>query len=222
MSLCPYCFCDLHQEETFLHYVYKRSALCGSCRKQLHKIEQKAVVDGLEIEMLYEYNDFFESMIFQYKEARDIALSNVFFYDYISKINIRYRAYAIVLLPSSKEKMIERGFSPVREMLEGIHLEIVEPFYKISNHKQSLQSMEKRTVINKVIKRNQQIALPDKPLLLIDDVCTSGSTLLHAYHLLQGHKHKIRAIVLSVHPYFLEQCQEQGCIKRCKRNIERE
>lgn len=221
MICCPYCFCDLHHEETLLHYIYKDSALCGACRKQLHRIMQTACVQGLEILMLYEYNEFFQSMIFQYKEARDIALKHVFFFDDIKRIQRRYKNYAIVLLPSSKEKMMERGFLPVKEMLKGCKLEMVEPFYKASNHKQSLQSMEKRKAITSVIKRNDDVALPKKPLLIIDDVCTSGSSLLHAYQLLQPHVYAIRAIVLSAHPYFLEQCQEHQWMKNDLRHRER-
>ena len=66
-------------------------------------------------------------MIFQFKEGRDIALRPVFFHEVMQELNDKFRQYAIVLMPSSKEKMLERGFLPVREMLKACKLEIIEP-----------------------------------------------------------------------------------------------
>lgn len=103
-------------------------------------------------------------------------------------------------MPSSKEKMLERGFLPVREMLQACKLEIIEPFYKTSNHKQSLQNMQNRALISQVIQRRSDVSLPQKPLLLVDDVCTSGSTILCAYQKLLPHTYKIEALVLAAHP----------------------
>ena len=214
MTNCPYCFRDLHQQESFLHYLYRDSCLCGVCRKQLVVVNKKAVIDGLPITMFYQYNDFFESMIFQFKEGRDIALRQVFFHECIKQLNDRYRHFTIILMPSSKEKMMERRFLPVKEMLCECKLPILEPFYKVNNHKQSLQSMETRKMIAQVIKRNPTIKIPPKPLLLVDDVCTSGSTILCAYQKLLPHRFKIEAFVLSAHPLFVESCDEKGLLKK--------
>ena len=94
-------------------------------------------------------------------------------------------------------------------MLKGIGLPFVEPFYKCKDHKQSLQSFENRHFIDQVIKRKDAFLLPEAPLLIIDDVCTSGSTLACAYSLLQMHTYKIEALVLSAHPRFVESCDKK-------------
>lgn len=193
--------------------------MCGECRNQLAPLGKQVIMEGLPISMLYTYNTFIENMIFQFKEGRDIALRKVFFHEVMQEINDKYRHYTVILMPSSKEKMIERGFLPVKEMLQECKLPILEPFYKRVNHKQSLQNMKNRALISQVIQRKRDVSLPAKPLLLIDDVCTSGSTLLCAYHKLQPHTYKIEALVLAAHPLFVESCDEKGLLKRMRFSI---
>ena len=148
------------------------------------------------------------------KEGRDIALANVFFQPFLTKLSSKFRHHVIVLMPSSKEKMLERGFLPVREMLKNCPLAIWEPFYKVNNTKQSMQSFENRQFISQVIKRKENETLPGRKLLLVDDVCTSGFTLLSAYHLLKEHKLKVEALVLCAHPLFVESCDEKGLLRK--------
>ena len=171
--------------------------------------QKEITLESLKIYVMYEYTTFLEGMIFQFKEGHDIALRDVFFYDFRNWFRFHYRHWAIVLLPSSKEKMMERSFLPVKEMLSFCDLTIIEPFYKNRNYKQSLQHIEKRKQVHTIIKRNPQVKLPDKPLLLVDDVCTSGHTLLAAYDFVKGHPYPIEAFVLAAHPQLLKQCESQ-------------
>ncbi len=214
VDCCKYCFGNIHKEETIFHYIQKESMLCGKCRKQLKLINKSAKFEKLKITMLYEYNDFMESMIFQFKEGRDIALKEVFFHEFIRNINDKFRHYTVILMPSSKEKMMERGFLPLKEMLSECTIPIIEPFYKINNHKQSLQSLEDRKLISQVMYRNEAINIPKTPLLLVDDVCTSGSTIFSAYHKLLPHTYNVEALVLAVHPLFVEKCDEKRLLKK--------
>ena len=201
---CLYCFQNIHTHEDIFHYILHTSLLCGDCLKQLEEYKRVICIDELTIYVWYIYNTFLEGMIFQFKEGHDIALRNVFFYDAIPYLQHHYKNYTIVVLPSSKEKMIERSFLPVKEMLKGCKLEIIEPFYKSCNYKQSLQHFSQREHIQDIMKRNPDVVLPQTPLLLVDDVCTSGNSLLCAYKLLKPHPYPIQAFVLSAHPMFLQ------------------
>ena len=209
-SYCQLCMEDIYKHLTFYDFLKQDQVLCSSCKSQLLRMDQSVVWDGLRIHMLYEYNDFFENLIFQFKEGHDIALQDVFFHEDMKKINDRFRHYTIVLMPSSEEKLKERGFLPMRKMLRTCTLPIIEPFYKSSNRKQSLQSLENRHHINEVMHRKEGVTLPKTKLLLMDDVCTSGSTLNCAYHLLSQHTYRIEALMLSVHPLFVELCDKKG------------
>lgn len=211
---CTYCMEDITKKQDFYAFVKQDSVLCGSCSRQLKILNIKVNWMNKKLHILYEYNDFLENMIYQYKEGHDIALYNVFFHEIMKEINRKFRHYTIVLMPSSKEKLVERGFHPVREMLKECKLPIIEPFYKSENRKQSLQSYQNRASISQVIKRNSNVILPKGRILLIDDVCTTGSTLECAYKLLQGHTYKVEALVMCAHPLFVEMCDKKGLIKK--------
>lgn len=211
---CRLCMQNLTKQQTIFDFIQQDQMLCTPCRQQLKRIDIHVIWKGIPLHILYEYNDFLENMIFQYKEGHDTALQDVFFYEDINKLYDRFRHYAIVIMPSSEEKIEERGFMPVKAMLSRCRLPIIEPFYKSENHKQSLQSFENRALIRNVIHLKPGFRLPAKKLLLVDDVCTSGSTLECAYHLLEKHTYKIEAVVLSAHPLFVESCDEKGLKKK--------
>lgn len=206
---CLLCFSNISNKQTIYEFMKQDSLLCGACKAQLLWINKTYTLLDMRLRILYEYNDFLENMIFQFKEGRDIALKDIFFYEFIKEINDKYRQYTIVLLPSSEEKVKERGFIPVEEMLSTCKLPKIQPFYKAYDHKQSLQSYAQRSKISQVIKRNMNIKLPKTKLLLVDDVCTSGSTLSCAYKLLSKHTFKIEALVLCAHPLFVEFCDKK-------------
>lgn len=58
------------------------------------------------------------------------------------------------------------------------------------------------------------IVLPKTRLLLVDDVVTSGNTLLCAYDLLQKHRYKIEALALCANPRFVESCEKKRFEKK--------
>lgn len=207
---CLYCFGNIEHDLNWMDWWKQDSLLCGTCKGKLNRLDLDTKLDGMPLHILYEYNETMESMIFQFKEGRDIALAPLFLYEDRKKIIDRYRHYTIVLLPSSQEKLRERGFQPVKEMLEKIPIPVVEPFYKLNHHKQSLQSFENRKKIDQVMQRNPAIKLPDTPLLLLDDVCTSGFSLKRAYDLIKEHTYRIEAFVLCAHPLFVESCDKKG------------
>ena len=151
-----------------------------------------------------------ENLIYQYKEQRDIALAEVFLYRFAHKINQRYAGYSIVFMPSSLQKVQERGFSHLKEMTKMLTLPYYDGVKKTSTQKQSLQNKEGRKTIGKYLELDDTIPIPDTPLLLFDDVCTSGATLSAVKALLASHPHPVDACVLSVHPLFVEYCDENS------------
>ena len=103
---------------------------------------------------------------------------------------------------------MQRGFNHLHEMLKGIDVEVCDCLMKSSNYKQSLHRGKTRAQIKTVMKLKPAFEIPTKPILLFDDVCTSGSTLLAAYDLLHSYNNQISAQVLCVHRHFVELCDE--------------
>lgn len=214
IEYCTLCMGPIEKKQTIYEYVKQDSLLCGECKAQLHVLNKRVKYKEKRLHMIYEYNDFLENMIFQYKEGHDVALRDVFFHDVMKELNDKFRHYTVVLMPSSEGKRIERGFLPVKEMLSACKLPMIEPFYKTENYKQSLQSFENRAQIEQIIKMKPGCSIGKRKLLLVDDVCTSGSTLAVAYKLLAKHTHKIEALVLCAHPLFVESCDRKDLKKR--------
>lgn len=206
MSRCLICFNDVHCGLSLMQYFRREDIICGDCASKFEKLNRWYIKDELHIKALYLYNDFMESLLFQFKEGRDVALKEVFFKAYEKEIFDKFQDYTIVYMPSSLSKCEERGFFPLELMLENVKLKKCDLLIKCKDVKQSMQTYEKRANIKKVIKLNDKVSIPRSKLLLVDDVCTSGNTLKCAFNLLKEHKYEIKALVLSIHPRFVESC----------------
>lgn len=202
-QLCPLCFQDLLTHQDFFHWLKQDALICGDCRRQLIEVHTDRKLEAMNVHIIYEYNDFIENLLFQYKEGLDVILAPIFFHEVIKELKQRYRGYTILMMPSSEEKKKERGFLPLEEMLKELDLPKLYPFYKSENRKQSTLSYEQRQHISDILCMDQNVIIPKKRVLLVDDVCTTGATLKAAYHLIKGHTMSIEACVLCANPLFL-------------------
>lgn len=208
---CRICLGDLDHEQTLLEYFFHQDIICHKCREQFFSclLDEHVCFQSINIWILYQYQEELESLIYQFKEQRDIALAPVFFHRFKRQIQNRYQAYTIIPMPSSQIKIKERGFHHLEEMIKEIPLPICYCLKKIGSYKQANQSAKQRKKIASYIELEKQITLPNTPLLLIDDVCTTGATLQAAYALLKDHPYPVEALVLSAHPWFVESCDEK-------------
>lgn len=206
MNRCLICFQDVYQQTSLRNYFKEEDIICGECRAKLVKLNQWYSWQNHSIKALYTYNDFMESLLFQFKEGRDVALQRIFFKDFEKEIFDSFKEYTIIYMPSSNAKCKERGFFPLALMLQEIPLDKRMLFKKSRNMKQSSQSLKKRADIHNVIKFIDNVEIPQGKLLLVDDVCTSGNTLKCAFNLLKEHKYEVKALVLSIHQRFVESC----------------
>lgn len=206
---CRWCMEDITKHQSIYDFLKQDAVLCSDCKRQLQVIDSYYWFDKLPLYVAYAYNEFMEGMLYQYKEGHDVALAEVFFYDILTKLQVRYRKYTIVLLPSSEEKQQERGFHPVREMLKQCKLPCIEPFDKENAYRQVNKPMQHGSAISQVIKLKSNTKLPQTRLLLVDDVTVSGNTLQWAYQQLQGHTYRIEALVLSAHPDLLAKAKKR-------------
>lgn len=210
MKRCLVCGQSINAQQDFYHWLKCDSLLCGECLGNLIPLRKSYQIDRLKVHVLYEYNDFIEGMLFQYKEGLDVVLRSCFLYEDKRYIENRYRKHTLLLMPSSKEKTQERGFHALKEMSDILKLKKLQPFYKSKNRKQSALNYEQRLSIGDIIQLDRTIPLPKRRLLLFDDVCTSGSTLTSAYHLLQQQNQTAEALVLCANPLFIER---NPCVK---------
>ena len=190
--------CDKEQEnDTLLRLLFSDDPICGECRSQWQKHRKREMLDDIPMEALWQYNGAFSSCLLQFKELHDEALKDVFLYPFVNRLRHRYRGYTLLLMPSSREKQEERGFSHLKEMFECLHLPMLEPFIKESSRVQKALGRKGRMEMEHSILRRKEIELPKK-ILLVDDVCTTGSTLRGALHTLKKEDHTVRILTAAI------------------------
>lgn len=170
--------------------LFGEDVLCSSCRKEWKQIKQSFTLEGVKGYSEYLYNDAFAKCLLQYKECGDEALKDVFLYPVRKKLKKRYRGSVLCLMPSSKEKMAERGFSHLRRIFESTELEILEPFLKNEERSQKELSYPERQQMRDNLTLKEGVILPKK-IVLCDDVITTGATLKGALQCIDLSHHEV-------------------------------
>ena len=212
MPICLYCGCDLHRNQPILYFYLQQDQLCNACRNQLHPINHTITIEQLQVHGLYCFNEFYRSLILQYKECMDEVLADVFLSIFKEELRKKYRHCLFVPAPSSSQKMTLRGFDHVHLLFQNIGIKIQSCFIKTDDIKQAFQSKQNRASIGDKI---ELVTIPDlgKKVILIDDVCTTGSTLLAMHRLFLNQGIKAEACVVAIHPLLLPQ---NGKIRQIK------
>lgn len=185
--------------------------LCKECEEKVRGKKQVYEKEGKKYIIYHEYNEFIERLLFRYKEQRDIALSSIFLTAYKKELEKISRKYAIVVLCSSEEKRRFRAFEPLVEWFKAIQIEVYSPFYKTMDWKQSSLSFEKRKGIHHILKKKSFYSLPKKPIVLFDDVITSGATIERAMELINVDI----VIAYAAHPNWIDNMKnfQKSCEK---------
>lgn len=206
MKLCPICFKPLEEGLSLKEFLFEEDIICGNCRHKFIENRRVYQFHNLKIHAFYLYDDFLESLLFQFKEGRDIALEDVFFWKKRKEMNDIFRHRKCIVMPSSEEKIQLRGFFHIQKMLACTNVSLTNCFFKNKNYKQSSQQTKNRDKIHEVM---QLIQKPEGEFYLFDDVVTTGNTLLAAAHLLGIQGEEAEAYVYSVHPHFVELCDKE-------------
>lgn len=172
--------------------------LCSNCIQQFEIINEVIDFYHYPLRILYSYNDFFRKILFQYKGLYDYALKDAFLCLYQNQLQSIYNDSLIVIAPSWKEDNMQREFAPIQSIAYHISSQIFTGLYKKEKYKQSdLSYLERMNVQEKIgIKNGEQ--LRGRKVLILDDVLTSGSTLLACLsHVLKYEPKSVELLVLA-------------------------
>ena len=184
-NFCKICFKRIGDNSLY-NLVNKNNFLCEDC---FCKFEAKFIsfrignVKGLSI---YEYTDYLKELIYKFKGCYDYELKDVFLYRYLTYLRFKYHGYCIVYVPSYYIDDERRGFNHVKAIFESLKLKELAILRKKIAHKQSDQTFKGRKNINIVLEIDENANLKDKKILLVDDIMTTGSTLLTSIELLKS------------------------------------
>lgn len=188
-------YCDkLIDKYTLRSLFIMEDKLCVDCRDKLKIRKEYIKLNDLKIETFYEYDSLFKTLLLQYKECYDEPLKDVFLYGLETYLYFKYHNYEIVLIPSSKKKLEERGFNHLELIFENVGLKINYGLQMKEELIQEGKSINQRQeMINNYIYTGDFI---DKALV-VDDVITTGSSILGAKKCLTRHTNIVKYLVLA-------------------------
>ena len=190
---CIYCDKEI-KKITFASMFLDRDPLCIECRRQLQVKRKCFLLGEMKVESFYEYEGIFKSLLLQYKECCDEALKDVFLYSLKDYIRIRYAGYRILFVPSSVQKRQMRGFDHLELIFEDVRL----PRIKGLQMKENLIQEGKNAKERSRMKDNYYYEGEElNRVLIVDDVVTTGSSMLGVYRAIRGRARHVRALSLA-------------------------
>lgn len=198
--------------EEILFFDETNKSVCKYCRKEIKedseicldcKVWQKEL-DNFELNhyYLYHHNEQMKDYFKRYKFLGDIGMGKVFTKDVHDKLNHFIRdGYLIVPIPLSKKRLKTRGFNQVEVFLESCQIKSTPILgKKKETEAQSKKTREERLLSKQpfYLKKGGKSTIHNKKVLIIDDVYTTGRTILHAYEcLFQAKPQKIISFSLT-------------------------
>lgn len=201
MHLCKLCFQAI-KPNNFYSLYNKNSLLCSSCYKKLKPNFQVFYINNVKAISIYNYDENFESLLYQFKGCSDIELAPVFLERFERELNLYFHDYIIVPIPSFHLDDLNRGFNHVEEIAKSFKLPILKILEKTEHIKQANMRKNDRNQISKILKLAILDSLENKKILLLDDVYTTGSTMKASIKLVKTlHPKDIKVLVISKTPY---------------------
>ncbi len=191
---CLMCGKDFDENGSLREILFEEDLLCETCRSGWKENKRNDKVGQYRMKSSWIYNDAFKTCLIQYKEAGDEALKDIFLYPVKKDVKKYLKGYTLLLMPSTKEKLEQRGFSHLKYMFSCLKLPMLDPF--ITEQNQKGKSLKERNAIGKSMCLKENIKLPYK-IALVDDVYTTGSTIRGALDCINQKQHKIKIYTVA-------------------------
>ncbi|MBP1947985.1 ComF family protein [Virgibacillus litoralis] len=159
-------------------------SLCQDCKRWNELCDND---DPLVLNFsVFHYNEQMQDMISRWKYRGDYCLGNSFKRYYTKAFDQEFsylpKDIIAVPIPLSNERMKERGFNQSLQLARFLPLKTCELLTREHGEKQSKKTRKERISTLNPFKITKTI---NKPVILTDDIYTTGSTLRHAASLLK-------------------------------------
>lgn len=166
--------------------------ICQACEGKFEPYHH----DGEEeVVSLYHYNEAMQDYLHRYKFMHDVLLAKVF-REQIHH-HLKNRKELIVPIPMHPERLKERTFSHVDELLKQARIPFVHVLEKTTTETQGGKTREERMRTSQIFCLKEHAQVEGKEILLVDDIYTTGTTIRHAKRaLLEGGARSVKAFTL--------------------------
>jgi len=135
---------------------------------------------------IFTYNEQMQAMVTRWKYRGDYHLTNAFKETMIQSFNKVFSFLSknvwIVPIPLSEERLLERGFNQAKVLAACLPAENKDILTRIHSEKQSKKTRSERLSADNPFVAAKKV---NKPVILVDDIYTTGTTLRHAATLLK-------------------------------------
>lgn len=146
------------------------AVICTRCRQSFERAQSTE-----EVTALFTYNDAMKAYIQRYKFLKDVALAHVFRNELY--VALHKRREKIVPVPLHHERLLERTFSQVHELLHAAKIPYIDMLRKEINDRQSQKTLQERKSGQNRFSLCEQFDVKDEELLIVDDIYTTGATV---------------------------------------------
>lgn len=174
---------------------------------EMNPLFKRFKIFNIDCLSIFEYNEKLKSLIYQYKGCLDYELKDVFLFFYKDFLKKKYKEYYLLPVPSSLNRIKERGFKHVEEMFKCLGLPILEDIiFKKDNEVQHLRNYKERVKNKEMFYLSNSSKLSNKNILIIDDVCTTGTSLKNVINLIKPIVNKkIKVLVIAKRDFSKEE-----------------
>jgi len=185
-----------------LFFLKQQEVICEKCKRKFEKAKDKehekdwigTVYEGAldSLTSIYDYNEWMKQVYQQYKFQHDVELAKIFVEDFRV---LQQENELIVPIPLHEEKLKERTFPQVDQLLIEAKVPFTHVLRKTTNSTQVNKSKKER--MESEINFKVSTCVQNQSILLVDDLYTTGTTLRHAAFVLkQAGAQNVRAITL--------------------------
>ncbi|MFD2044986.1 ComF family protein [Ornithinibacillus salinisoli] len=136
---------------------------------------------------VFTYNERMQDMITKWKYRGDYQLGYAFKEIFVATFQQKFKTsnnMVALSVPLSEERILERSFNQAEMLVEFLPIISAKGITREHGEKQSKKTRQERIRSENPFKLQKPI---NKPVILVDDIYTTGTTLRHAARLLKQH-----------------------------------
>lgn len=141
---------------------------------------------------VFRYNNFLKTIISQFKYRGDYALVHAFKQDFTQGFKQVFPAISkttkLVPIPLSDKRLASRAFNQAEALADLLPYQTLPLLKRIEGEKQAKKNRHARLAMKNPFELNRQCQ--PEPVIIIDDIYTTGATIHHAAHVLKTNNYQ--------------------------------